>query len=379
MLSFCREAVMIRHVSIVLGFWSLSFFGCSGSTPAPAPAQNKAQSNSESISNTPPAAPQPATVPSAKTADTAPATTSLPAADSRLRDLAARLLESDGQGGWRKNEKAATDLEKLSPDEVAQLWPLLKDPQVKVRRGAAVFLLGLFDPSDADQVAAFAALLDDRDGMVRARALDAVKQLSQSEQIALLPRLSALLDARHEDRAENRAAIARLCGSLKADAVDALPALQSAASNDPDAKVRAAALVALAQIAAPLAAVGPLAKGLADQDAAVRKVAAARLRQIGSAAAPAVKELAAALADQNNDVAEAAAEALIRIGAAAVEPVAAQLASKNASARKLALACLARIGAPAKSVAAQIEKCKQDPDPQVRQLAEAALKRFAER
>src|SRR5207302_250436 len=162
---------------------------------------------------------------------------------------------SDGQGGWRKNEKAATELEKLSAEEITQVWPLLKDQQAEVRRGAAVFLLGLFDANDSEQVSAFTALLDAADRMVRARALDADRQ----------------------------------------------------------------------------AALAPLTKGLADKDAAVRLVAAARLRQLGSTAAPAVKELAAALADQSADVAEAAAEALIRIGSAAVEPVSGQLSSKSAS------------------------------------------------
>jgi len=135
-------------------------------------------------------------------------------------------------------------------------------------------------------------------------------------------------------------------------------------------------LAAIGQIAEPQAAVPPLTKGLADKDAAVRLVAAARLRQLSSTAAPAAKELASTLADPNNDVAEAAAEALIRIGSAAVEPVVGQLSSKNASARKLALVCLARIGPAAKSAAPQIEKLKQDPDSQVRQLANAALKQL---
>ena len=101
------------------------------------------------------------------------------------------------------------------------------------------------------------------------------------------------------------------------------------------------------------------------------------MRQLGSTAAPAAKELAATLADPNNDVAEAAAEALIRIGTAAVEPVAGQLSSKTAAARRLALVCLARIGPAAKSTVPQIEKLKQDPDSQIRQLANAALKQLS--
>ncbi len=367
----------MKRRSVLIAILSTGLLGCSHrSSPGP-PAQGNSAPAAEVAPAVPPASAKITAPPDEKPVSEKPATSAPAPGDSRLRDLAARLLESDGQGGWHKNEKAATELEKLSPDEVAQLWPLLKDPQPDVRRGAAVFLLPLFDPNDSNQVTAFASLLDDTDRMVRARALDAVRQSSHADQLAALPRLSPLLDAKREDRAENRAAIARLCGSLKQEAAAVLPALESAAASDPDAKVRSAALVAIVQIAEPQAAVPPLTKGLADKDAAVRLVAAARLRQLGSAAAPAAKELAAVLGDQNNDTAEAAAEALIRIGAPAVEPVSGQLSSKNVSARKLALVCLARIGPAAKSAAPQIEKLKQDPDSQVRQLANAAIKQLS--
>ncbi|HMC12307.1 MAG TPA: HEAT repeat domain-containing protein, partial [Pirellulaceae bacterium] len=229
----------------------------------------------------------------------------------------------------------------------------------------------------SEQVAAFAALLDDSDRMVRARALDAVRQFSHQDQIAILPCLTAMLAPQREDRAENRATIARLCGSLKSAAVQSLAGLQTAAANDPDAKVRAGALAAIAQVSTPQESVGYLAKGLADKDAAVRVVAAARLRQLGATAAPAVKELAEALADSNPDVAQAAAESLTRIGPSAVEPLAGQLSSKSIPARKLSLACLARLGPAAKPASSQIEKCRRDADPQIRQLAEETLKSLA--
>jgi HEAT repeat protein len=105
-------------------------------------------------------------------------------------------------------------------------------------------------------------------------------------------------------------------------------------------------------------------------------VAAARLKQIGPAASPAAAALAAALGDPSADVGEAAAETLIRIGEPAVPPLIGQLSSGNVAARKLALAALAKLGPAAKSAAPAIEKCRQDTDPQVRQLAEAALKRI---
>ena len=296
-------------------------------------------------------------------------------ANAQLRDLAAHYLDTDGQGGWHKNEKAATEMEKLSAEETEQLWPLLKDSRVEVRRGAAVFLLGQFDPVASHQVAAFAELLEDTDAMVRARAIDAVRQFSRQDQIAALARVETLLDPKREERVENRVAAARLFGAAKPDSGGTYPLIYSAARTDPAPSVRSASLLAIAQIGDQESLVPTLVQGLNDHDPSVRLVAAARLRQLGPAEAS--PQLATALSDTDSRVAEAAAEALIRIGPKAVEPLAKQLPAGNAAARKLALACLAKMGPAAKAAQAEIEKCKQDSDPQVKQLAEVALMRIA--
>lgn len=298
------------------------------------------------------------------------------AVSSPHRELVGRYLETDGKSGWRKNEQAATDLEKLTAEETAALWPLLKDSDANVRRGAAVFLLAAFDPASREQVEAFGAILDDDDAMVRARGLDAVKQFGPADQIAALPKLSALLDSKREERIENRMSVARMCGAMKREATPALPALKQAAISDPDVKVRAAALGALAQVAEPIEAANTLAAGLGDKDVAVRVVAAARLRQLGPAAAVVAQALAVALGDSSPEVTEAAAEALIRIGAPAAAPLGNQLGSTQVNTRKLALACLIKLGPLAKPAAERIAKCRQDADPEVRQLAETALGRM---
>jgi hypothetical protein len=363
---------MARWIYLVSWMAAVVMAGCSGNTSPPTPTvepKTAAADAPPSASPTLKAAPSSAGVPSPKV--------ETPPAASPVRDLVARYLEGDGQSGWRKNEAAATELEKLGSEETTLLWPLLADPQADVRRGAAVFLLDQFDPADSSQVAAFARLLDDRDRTVRSMGLNALRQCRRDDQIAALSRLSRMLDPQHEDRPENRAAAVRLCGALKSDAASAVNALETASTSDPDAKVRGAALVAIAQIVEPAMAVSPLAKGLRDHDPAVRRVAATRLKQSAPAAAPVAGELAVALADSNSDVAELAAEALIVIGAPAVQPLGGQLSTGSAQARKLALACLAKIGPAAKAAMPKIEACKQDPDPQVRQLAEAALKRIS--
>src|SRR5262245_61535901 len=108
MLRFCFGALSIAFVVTL---------GCGTSNPPPPPGATNTAANSG-------APPPTVVVPSRSTAQPAPAPAQ---ATSPFRDLAAQYLDSDAQGGWRKNEKAATELEKLSPDEVAKLWPLLKD------------------------------------------------------------------------------------------------------------------------------------------------------------------------------------------------------------------------------------------------------------
>jgi HEAT repeat protein len=300
------------------------------------------------------------------------------AVSQAIRDFAARRLESDGAGGWRSNEKAATELDKAQAQSASQLLALFKDSSAEVRRGVSFHLLATFDPTSREQVSAFSTLLDDPDPTVRTFGLTAARQMQREDQVAALPRLMALLDPQREQKSENRAVAARLSGGLRTDASAAAGALIATAHADPDANVRSAALVAVSQTAAPHEAAGAFAKALDDKEASVRLVAAARLRQLGSTAAPAAQALAAALADADVRVREAAAEALILIGEPAVHPLATQLASSNVEARKFALACLAKIGPAAKSAVPAIQECQSDTDESVRKLAEAALKRIGE-
>lgn len=361
--------------TLILTLLTLLCTGCGGGGPAPAPRQT-----TSTATTAPDQAEQADRDKASGTAANGSSSASSPAAAgpraNDVRDLAARYVVSDGQGGWRPDERAATELEKLGPAAVNDLLPLMKDSAAPVRRGAAFYLLGQFDPSQSDQVAAFSRLLDDEDQTLRGFGLSAVKLMRREDQISAVPRLTAMLDPLREPTAENRAAIARLIGTLKRDASSSADPLAAAAADDPDAKVRAACLAAIVQVAEPGEVVAPLANGLSDPDPSVRLVAAARLRTIGPPAAPAARQLAAALGDDDQRVREAAAEALIRIGQPAVEPTAKQLASKNVEAKKLALACLAKIGPDARSALPAIKACREDADALVRQLAEAAIRRI---
>jgi HEAT repeat protein len=251
--------------------------------------------------------------------------------------------------------------------------PLLDDAAVDVRRGAGHQLLARFNPADEAQVAAINNLLADSDPTIRGFALAAVRQMRPADQAAAAAAVAELLAAEREARADNRAAAARFLASLRADAATLLPQLAAAATTDPDAIVRAAALAAVAQVAPTDRKLPVLLKGLADAEGSVRLVAAARLRALGAEAKSAAGPLAEALGDSDARVRDAAAAALLQLGDEAVPVLGEQLASPRLEACKYALACLAKLGPAARPARAAVEKCRQDADAEVRKLAELAL------
>ncbi len=379
-----RSAVIVVASLVVVS-------GCGSSQPAPAPTPatqpaatqpaatqpvtTQSATAKTTTATTPPSSPVPAagTKSNPPTTPAPPITTPSIAAPNNLRELAARYLEGDGSGGWRTNEQAALELEKLGPDVAARLLPLLADQQADVRRGAAYYLLGSFNSNEPAQVRAFSALLGDADRTIRGIGLSAARQMRPEDQAAALPRLAAMLDPAREDKPANRETVARLLAGLKSSAAESIEPLAAAAVGDPVANVRMACLIALSRVAEPKEAAPLVAKGLADKEPAVRRVAAVRLRQIGAGSEPVSQELAAALADSDPDVRAAAAETLVKVGEPAVSHIVGQLATDSLDARKLALYCLINIGPAAKDAAPLVEKCLADNDADVKKLAAAAL------
>jgi hypothetical protein len=297
-------------------------------------------------------------------------------AGEEVRRIAARLIEKNPQGAWRINPAAALELEKLGGQGQTDLVALLGDDKPEVRRGAAYYLLANFSPDDEKLVAGYADLLDDPEPFLRSLGLQAVRKMHKADQLAAIPRLAKMLSAKQEPSDDNRASLARLLGSLKQDGNEALDSLTAGAKEDGSPKVRGAYLVAISQIAAPAEALPAFRQGLADQDAAVRLVAAARLRQLAKEAAPAAEELAHAMEDADPRVRDSAAEALAQVGPAAVKPLIKQVDSKNATTRKLAIACLGIIGSPAKEALPYVERHLTDEDPEVKTIAEVVARKL---
>jgi HEAT repeat protein len=182
------------------------------------------------------------------------------------------------------------------------------------------------------------------------------------------------------DRDDRRTAVERASDAAALGLRERLPVgapaeLERAARHDPDARVRAAALGALARAAGRRRATAAWRAALADPHPAVRRRAADLAPGLGAPARP----LLALLSDVDVTVIEASAWALGELGAAAVRtgavPALAAVAGQHndALAREAAVAALGALGDPA-GLPAVLAACGDKPA--VRRRAVLALAPF---
>jgi len=290
----------------------------------------------------------------------------------QLRSWAAALVGNDVSA----REAASERLERVSVGGGQWLLSLLQDASPDVRRGAVFYWLDRFDPADAAVVAALAKRLSDPDASVRKLALTAAQRFPLDTIVQSLPQLTAML-GHPQESAESRAAAARLIGTLDAAAHDAVPALAKAAAADPDPAVRSACVLSICRAAPAADAVAALRQVLRqDSQANLRGLAATRLGKLGQATAAVAPELAEALADRDDGVRRKAADALALSGAAAVAPTMQKLQAPDVAVRRLAVFVLAKLGPDAKPALEALRKLQQDPDAEIKQLAELAVRRI---
>ena len=257
-------------------------------------------------------------------------------------------------------------------DEV--LLKLMKDPSAPVRQGAIYYLTGRFVIQDTALQEAFLGALEDEDGKVRELALQMVARMPVQTVQPAIGQLVRMLDAGAEEE-RNRATVARFLGRLKIEWQLVLPALIKSVKQDPSVSVRKASLFGVSRIALPKEAVPVYRHILSqDKDVGVRRAAALHLGRLGPEAAAACGELGVALTAEDDELSDTAAAALTRIGSKAVPELIEQVSSSVPRARRLAIYSLGVLGAPAKSSIPALKQCLKDPDPEVRQLAEMALR-----
>jgi HEAT repeat protein len=182
------------------------------------------------------------------------------------------------------------------------------------------------------------------------------------------------------DRADRRTAVERAADAAALGLRDRLPAgapadLERAARDDPDARVRAAALGALARAGGRRRATAAWRVAVADTEPAVRRRAADLAPGLGAPARP----LLTLLGDADVTVIEASAWALGELGAAAVRagavPALVVVAETHDDplAREAAVAALGALADPA-GLPAVLAACRDKPA--VRRRAVLALAPF---
>lgn len=150
--------------------------------------------------------------------------------------------------------------------------------------------------------------------------------------------------------------------------------------DDPNPAVRAAAVRATGWEGH----VDLLTRGLQDEDADVRLVAAMYLKRRREKAGPSAEALVALLKDKHEGVRREAVEALSAIGVPAAPALVKALADPDARVRAAALDGLGNIGRPKEGrmrppeeralVIPALERLRRDDDPEVRQKARKLLR-----
>lgn len=253
-----------------------------------------------------------------------------PAAQPALPDL---LRALDGRTG-----RAASDKERLPQLQLRVAYALsrmgapvrpalieaLGSPDAGVRQGAASALGGM-GPDAAEAVPALVVALTDASPEAAREARDALGAIGA-------PAAKALMAAAASPDAKLRAAAVIAIGQVGAPARDLAPALFELFEKERESSVRVALLGALPKIKAPPERLVPLLlNGIKDEQEPVRHAAINALVPLRSGQKLALEGLVAMLADSQPAVRQRAARALGRMGSDAAGAVPALLAASRAA------------------------------------------------
>jgi len=295
---------------------------------------------------------------------------SRPASPSTLPHAA---LLADLVGDDQGRRSAAGDELAADPPAVQELVEIWRDGDPGQRRGAAFYAMGSYrgdDPQIEDQAI---QSLKDPDARVRGLSLELVKRFPLSRFSPLLDQVLTML--REDAEGKNRATIARMLAQWPVERDQVEGALIQSVLDDPDAAVRTAALVSMYQIADEEPLLETLQEVIRDdQDPSLRRLAVTRLGRLGEGAAAATSLVAQCLEDEDEGVSDAAARTLTLLGPAAVPELVMALKASSKRTRRLACFALGTMAASARPAIPALEKLLQDPEEDIRELAEVAIR-----
>jgi HEAT repeat protein len=311
------------------------------------------------------------------------------------KEPAARIKAIKALGKLGIEAVPALGVLRVEPKQlVAALEPHLKDPLLAVRAGVTSALRKGGSPA----VPALRTALADKDTSVRRQAvlsLEVVVARSSDLANEVLP---VLVKAIKDDSGQIRVDLARALSRCGSEALTPLLTL----ADDPDAKVRAYAIIGLVRVKPPAekvlailakkvkedpesmvrqsalqtlaslgkAAVPAASAALSDKDPSVQKTAVRTLAKIGKdakAAIPALKETATKA--ENTDVRSAAVLALGQMGKEGEETLVGLLGRDDSVTRLACLQFLGRLGKAPKSAVPDLIKALSDRDADVRVLS----------
>ncbi len=389
----CRA--MMRMLSIVVIVLGLSGVGCSSRTShdasSPQP-ERPTEPAKVSDASTAPAA--------ATSAEQAPAQESAPAEETMTGSSTAPVAGQAGPtaqasasgaaldpavqaqiGQWLDQMASEAEVERRAASDALSeqgeaavpylVWGLREGTQ-RQKCGAATYLIGRVGPRDEPVVRALIDALTHADVPVQRLALQAVERLSQEQLREALPALDVV--AREPELGEAyRSRAVRAIAKLGPDGAPALETLETLAQEGDDLNVRRACYFAITKVAPATAAEAFFQKQLtSDIPADLRRLSAKWLGTVTRSEAS-LEGLVKALGDPDESVRLEAGDALVAIGKPAVKPLIEALDSADVVVRRHAVLTLGKMGYFANQAIGPLEARLNDADPQVRELAAAAL------
>ncbi len=336
-----------------------------GHAVADAPAEGAAPGEPAAES-----APRAATAAAAAPADAAqPA----PELDAAIAAQVNPLLSQMSSDASLERLAAAESLDALGPVVVPYLVAALERGSEAERRGAAAYLIGRVSPRDEQLAAALIGALTATDDVLRRHALQAVEKLAPEQVVRALPALTALAQHAQEETAYRVRAV-RAMAKPGAAARDALPFLRQTAQDPATPELQRAAFDAVAKVATPEDTERFLLEALSQSpDKDLRRLAAKRLVQ-GALSPPAITGLIDAFKDAEAEVRNEAIKSLVAIGKPAVPQLVEALRHADVQVRRRAVTTLGQLNRLAGDAVPDLQARLQDPDPEVRNLASAALR-----
>lgn len=296
--------------------------------------------------------------------------------DPRPRAAVFEWLEQMGSEAAVERRAASEAIDELGQAGLPFVVAGLREGTPARKRGAAVYLIGRVSPRNHEAAAALTEALDADDEELRHAALQAVEKLSDPQLVSALPSLLSLAESSDESAAYRSRAIRAITklGPAAESATNRL--IEVARDEQTPLKVRQACFFGLVKIAPNDIAEKFFRRELKKNAVPeLRRLAAQWLADVASSN-EALNGLIAGLNDPVKAVRLEAVDGLVEIGKPSVSPLIEALESSDVQTRRYATLAIGKLGRLAAEAAPAIESRLNDPDEQVRELAEVILNRL---